>query len=202
MVDLDRDQLYARGLSPQDVQHGHQQPEPDHPGRHRQDRRHGVLRQAQQQPGRRRRRSTTCPSRRSTACRSTSRTWPTCGRVRGADQRRPPRRAPGGADDDPQGRGGLHPQRGPARARGPAGHPGAAAAGAEDGTALRPVGLRPGGRRGGAQGGGDRRRADGPDDPAVPRLVAQHADRRHLDPAVDPDRRSSSCGRWASRSTS
>ena len=39
---------------------------------------------------------------------------------------------------------------------------------------------------GGAQGRGDRGRADGPDDPLVPRLVAEHADRRHLDPAVDP----------------
>ncbi len=29
---------------------GHQQPEPDHPGRNGQDRRHGILRQAQQQP--------------------------------------------------------------------------------------------------------------------------------------------------------
>ena len=37
-----------------------------------------------------------------------------------------------------------------------------------------------------AQGGGDRGRADGADDPAVPRLVAEHAHRRRLDPAVDP----------------
>ena len=35
--------------------------------------------------------------------------------------------------------------------------------------------------------GGDRGRPDGADDPAVPRQLAQHADRRDLDPAVDPD---------------
>ena len=34
--------------------------------------------------------------------------------------------------------------------------------------------------------GVDRRGAHRPDDPALPRQLAQHADRRHLDPAVDP----------------
>ena len=41
-------------------------------------------------------------------------------RLRGADQRRPPRRPAGGADDRPQGRGGVHAERGPAGARGAA----------------------------------------------------------------------------------
>src|SRR5436309_1978172 len=71
-------------------------------------------------------------------------------------------------------------------ARGPARHPGPVTAGAENGAAVRPVGLRPSGGHGRGQGGGDRGGADGPDDFAVPRLVAEHVDRRHLHPAVDP----------------
>ena len=50
------------------------------------------------------------------------------GRVRGADQRRPPRRPAGRTHDHPEGRGRLHHQRGPAAPRGHAGHPGPAAA--------------------------------------------------------------------------
>ncbi len=181
-----------RALRPRPVaqrcQHRHRQSEPDHPGRHGQDRQHGVQRQAQQQPGLDRRRSTTSPSRSVNGV-------PIYVKdvahvrdgLRGADQRRPPRRPPGGAHDHPQGRralrrwtwssGSAMPCRDIQAQLPPE---------LEDGTALRPVGLRPGGRRGRAQGRGDRRRADRADDPAVPRLVAEHADRRHLDPAVDP----------------
>ena len=105
--------------------------------------------------------------------------------LRGANQRRPPRRPPRRADDHPQGRGRVEPGRGPARPRGPARHPGPGAARAEDGAALRPVGLRPRRGRGGPEGGGDCGRADGADDPGLPRLLAEHPDRRHLHPPVD-----------------
>ena len=97
-----------------------------------------------------------------------------------------PRRPPGGTHDRSQGGRGEYPGRGPAGPRGPARHPGPAAPRAQDGAAVRPVDLRPGGGPGRAQGGGHRGRFDGPHDPALPRLVAEHADRRHLDPAVDP----------------
>ena len=112
MVDLDPDALYAHGLSPQRRQHGHRQPEPDHPGRHRQDGRPGVQRQAQQQPGRDRglQRHPDPDRQRRPGLRQGR--GPRAGRLRGADQHRPPRRPPGGAHDHPQGRGGLDPQRG------------------------------------------------------------------------------------------
>ncbi len=77
MVDLDPNALYARGLSPTDVSTAINNQNLIIPAGHRQDRGHGVQRQAQQQPGRDRRRSTTSRSRPSTASRSTSRTWPT-----------------------------------------------------------------------------------------------------------------------------
>ena len=78
MVDLDLDELYARGLSPAGRPDGHQQPEPDHPGRHRQDRRHASTTSSSTAAPTWSPRSTTSRSRRSTACRSTSRTSPTC----------------------------------------------------------------------------------------------------------------------------
>ena len=52
--------------------------------------------------------------------------------------------------------------------------------------ALRSVGLRARGGRGGRQGGGDRRRPDRAHAPRLPRELAEHAHRPHLDPAVDP----------------
>ena len=57
--------------------------------------------------------------------------------------------------------------------------------GAQDHAAVRPVGLRAGGGHGRGQGSGDRRRPDRADDPAVPGILAQHADHLHLDSAVD-----------------
>jgi multidrug efflux pump subunit AcrB len=60
------------------------------------------------------------------------------------------------------------------------------AARVEDHADVRPVGLRPRIGQGRHHRSGDRSWAHRHDDPAVPRLVAQHADCCHLDPAVDP----------------
>ena len=78
MVDLDPDALYARGLSPNDVSTAITNQNLIIPAGTAKIGDHGVQRQAQQQPRRDRRPSTTSRSRRSTASRSTSRTWPTC----------------------------------------------------------------------------------------------------------------------------
>src|SRR3989442_1010004 len=47
--------------------------------------------------------------------------------------------------------------------------------------------LRQGGHHRRASRRGDRRLPDGADDPAVPEILAEHLDRCHVDPAVDPD---------------
>lgn len=67
----------------------------------------------------------------------------------------------------------------PTSARRPRGH--------GDQAALRPVGLRFERDRGRVARSRHRRRADGPDHPAVPRLVALDADRARLDPALPDD---------------
>ena len=67
---------------------------------------------------------------------------------------------------------------------------------------LRPIGLRARRPVGRGAGGGDGGGAGGPDGPAVPGLAAQHADRHHLDPALNPDRdhRAQAClGRRSTR---
>ena len=57
-----REALRAQGLSADRRQHGHRQPEPDRAGRHAEDRRHRIQRQAQLEPARRSTSSTTCRS--------------------------------------------------------------------------------------------------------------------------------------------
>src|SRR5437870_5348052 len=47
--------------------------------------------------------------------------------------------------------------------------------------------IRPAGHHRRRSRGGHRGRPHGGDDPAVPGVVAEHADRRHVDPALDPD---------------
>ncbi len=67
------------------------------------------------------------------------------------------------------------------------GHPGRGAEGPAHHAAVRPVGVRVRRDQRRAARGHDRGRADRADDPAVPRLLALHADRADLDPALDPD---------------
>ena len=74
-----------------------------------------------------------------------------------------------------------------------------AAAGHQGHAAVRPVGVRQGGGQGRGARGADRRRADRRDGAAVPRQLAQHADHRADDSAVDPgvDPRAQAAGRDA-----
>ena len=67
-------------------------------------------------------------------------------------------------------------------------HPGDRAEGAGGLARLRSVAVRARRAVGRRAGGGHRGRAGRADGAGVPRLAAQHADRDHLDPAVDPDR--------------
>src|SRR5438876_532944 len=59
----------------------------------------------------------------------------------------------------------------------------------QGGLPVRPERLRQGRHHRRASRRGDRRLTDGADDPAVPEIVAEHLDRRHVDPSVDPDLR-------------
>ncbi len=67
--------------------------------------------------------------------------------------------------------------------------------------ALRPVGLRPRRRRGGREGGGDRGRADGTDDPRCSSARGGARSSSRLRSRCRSSPRSSCCGRWAKRST-
>ena len=78
MVDLDLDATVCPRPVAAGRPGGHQHPEPDHPGRHRQDRATRNITSSSTAAPTWSPRSTTSRSSRSTACRSTSRTWPTC----------------------------------------------------------------------------------------------------------------------------
>ena len=148
MVELDTNQLYARGLSPQEAATAVLNQNPIIPAGPAKigDTEYDVKLNSSPDtdPG------VQLPARPDGQRRAGLRQGrgPRAGRVRGADQRRPPRRTAGRADDRAEGRGRVHHQRGPAASRGHAGHPGPAAAGTQDGISLRPVGVRPGGRPG------------------------------------------------------
>ena len=109
-------------------------------------------------------------------------------RLPAADQHRARRRPARGAADDPEDRQRLdarhHRRASRRRCRGSQAEP---AAGARDRAARRPVAVRARRRSQGVlREARDRRVPDGADDPAVPRQLAQHADHRGLDSAVDP----------------
>ena len=186
MVDLNLDELYAKRLSPIDVSNslnlqnlivpagtakfaGTEYPDPpeQQPAQHR-----GVQQPADQDGERR----DHLPQGRRHRPR----------RLRAADQHRPHQRgARRPADRDAQ-RQGVH-AGGRQRGEGHAaqghvhGH-----AGPEAVDIRGSVAVRAGGHRRRRPRDADRGAADGPRDPAVSRQLAQHADRLHLDSAVDP----------------
>ena len=185
MVDLDPEQLFAKGLSPADVSDGARQPEPDSAGRHRQDRRQGLPGQAEQQPahaGRDERpageggeRRDRLPAGRGAGAR----------RLQRADQHRAHERQPRRAAHGAAERQGFHAGGRERRQGGAAEDPGRAAAGAARPAAVRSVAVRArGDQRRGARGG-HRGVPHRPDDPAVPGKLAQHDHRLHLDSALD-----------------
>ena len=119
-----------------------------------------------------------------------------------ADQHRPCRRWPIGPDAGAQERLGLDPgdhRRHQAAGRG---DQAGIAGGNEHRSAGRSIHIREGrGRRRGA-GRRHRRRADQPDDPAVPGQLAVDTHHRDLDPALGPGLDHRRCRSWARRSTS
>src|SRR5437899_6546500 len=84
-------------------------------------------------------------------------------------------------DIDPDALGGER------RARADAEDPGRPALEPQGRFPVRSEPVRPGGHHRRRSRGGHRGRPHGGDDPAVPGVVAEHADRRHVDPALDPD---------------
>ena len=175
---------------------------PDHAGRHPEDRQLRIQHPAQQlaaEDGRSRQsadqdrqwRDGLCPR-----CRHRARRQPA------ADQHRPRRRQPLGADDGAEGRRDLdaryhrrhqaegHRRQGPAARR------------AQDRLHRRPVAVRPRRHHRRRHRGRDRGAADQRDDPAVSRQLALDRHHRGLDPARRCSAPSSCCRRSARRSTS
>ena len=188
MVDLNPRMLQAKGLAAgRRAQHA-QLAEPGAALRHRQDRPVRVRREPEREPAHGARSWPTCRSRWSATPPSTCGTSPTCGTA-SAPQTNIVRR------DGRRGTLLTVLKAGDAstldvvdniRAAIPAGGHHAAAR-AEGRPARRPVHLRPRRDRRGHPRGDHRGVPHRPDDPALPGELAQHADHRGLDPAVDPD---------------
>ncbi len=103
-----------------------------------------------------------------------------------ADQHRACRRHAGRADDHPQGRLGLDARHHRRRQGAAAADPRQPADEPEPDGRRRSIDLRHDGRVGRDARGRDRGRAHRPDDPAVSRQLALHADHHDVDPARDP----------------
>ena len=204
-VDLDQQALQAHGLSAAGRRQRAGRAEPDHPGRHGEDRRLRIQRRAQRQRRRYRRSSTTCRSRRSTAPPSIMRdvghvhdgSPPQTNVVRVDGRQR-------GADVDPEDRLGLDARhhRTASRRCCPSMQ---ATLPPELASSTRSATSRPSCKpRSSAvmREGVDRGGADRPDDPAVPRQLALDPDHHDLDPAGDPVLADRRCRRSARRSTS
>ena len=199
-IDLNHDRAAgAYGLSAAGRRERHLRAEPDHPGRHREDRRVRIQRQAQRQPRGRSRAERSADQDGQRRHRSICATWRTCATASPPQTNivRVERRARG-ADDDPED--GLRLDARHRRRR-----QGAAAADQREPAAGAPIMRLIGDQSvfvnaavsGVVREGVIAAALTGADDPAVPGQLALHADHRHLDPAGRSSPRSPSCRRSA-----